>query len=56
MKTVIGVGIAVPLGKVNKESELDPTQIITDAMLTEEEDFYMASENETNVYLQLEEI
>ena len=56
MKTSIGVGIGVPYGKVNKESVLDPEQIITDAMLTEEEDFFMESENETNVYLQLEEI
>jgi hypothetical protein len=29
------------------------TQVVTDAMLTEEEDFYMASEDEDHVYLQL---
>jgi hypothetical protein len=28
-------------------------QVVTDAMLTEEEDFYMASEDEDHVYLQL---
>jgi hypothetical protein len=33
-----------------------PDQIVSDAMLTEEADFYMASEDEANVYLQLEEV
>jgi len=45
----MGMNQRVPLG-----SKLNPyEQTITDAMLTEEEDFYMASEDETDVYLKL---
>jgi len=39
---------------IQQATLLNPSgQVITDAMLTEESTFYMASEDEENVYLQL---
>jgi len=45
------------IGKGNKGSGLNPSpsEDITDAMMEEDVDYYMASEDEADVYLQLVE-
>jgi len=48
--------IAVAIGAQQKSSTSQPVQTVTDALLTEESDYYITSEDELNVYLQLETI